>query len=250
MKVEIGKPKNWFGPYQLAEALCFWVKPVEKEYGLKDKPDWVHNFGEWLAHGEVEPEQKVGERRKWSRNRKHTLLYSFLLWVDGKKKRKQEIRIDPWDTWSMDHTLAPIILPMLKQLKTTKHGYPTSLDLEDLPEHLRFTERDGHEAQGDLFDHIDRLDWDYGFCLGEAQWNWIMDEMIFAFEAKVKDDWQDMFTTGNVDLEFEQLEDGMSRLVDGPNHTAKYDWDGIKAYQARMSNGFRLFGKYFENLWD
>mgnify|MGYP000309432160 CR=1 FL=1 len=28
------------------------------------------------------------------------------------------------------------------------------------------------------------------------------------------------------------------------------DREGQKAHQDRMSNGFRLFGTYFENLWD
>jgi hypothetical protein len=28
------------------------------------------------------------------------------------------------------------------------------------------------------------------------------------------------------------------------------DWDYDMAYQARISNGFRLFGKYYEGLWD
>ena len=59
MRVNIGPYTNWFGPYQLAELLCFWVKEVPGEYGIKSKPDWVHNFGEWLAYGSVEPEPKV-----------------------------------------------------------------------------------------------------------------------------------------------------------------------------------------------
>lgn len=48
MKVKIGPYKNWFGPYQLAEKLCFWAKEtVVDEHGMKSKPDYVHNFGEW-----------------------------------------------------------------------------------------------------------------------------------------------------------------------------------------------------------
>ena len=45
MKVKIGPYKDYFGPYQLAEKLCFWAKPVKDEWGIEDKPDWVHNFG-------------------------------------------------------------------------------------------------------------------------------------------------------------------------------------------------------------
>ena len=39
MKVKIGTYTNWFGPYQLAELLCFWVKDVKDESGMKSKPD-------------------------------------------------------------------------------------------------------------------------------------------------------------------------------------------------------------------
>jgi hypothetical protein len=28
------------------------------------------------------------------------------------------------------------------------------------------------------------------------------------------------------------------------------DWIIDKDYQRRITNGFRLFGKYYENLWD
>jgi len=53
MKVYLGPYTSWLGPYQLAELLCFWAKEVEGKYSVKNKPDWVHNFGEWLAHGNV-----------------------------------------------------------------------------------------------------------------------------------------------------------------------------------------------------
>ena len=49
MKVKLRKPINWFGPYQLASALCFWAKKEKDEYGFEREPEWVHNFGTWLA---------------------------------------------------------------------------------------------------------------------------------------------------------------------------------------------------------
>ncbi len=39
-------------------------------------------------------------------------------------------------------------------------------------------------------------------------------------------------------------------MVEGPNHTHKFDKEGWEKWNARKSNGFRLFGKYFEALWD
>jgi len=72
MKVTIGKYKNWFGPYQLAQALCFW---------MKDDTDYVHKFGEWLAHGSVRPAPKKGDTIVLRDDRPMTMLYKFLTWI-------------------------------------------------------------------------------------------------------------------------------------------------------------------------
>ena len=45
-----------------------------------------------------------------------------------------------------------------------------------------------------------------------------------------------------------QLENGMSEMVSTGER--KYDFEGRKEYQKRISNGFRLFGKYYQALWD
>jgi len=188
----------------------------------------------------------------WPRN--YTLLERCLNWLDDRiqdfynvfnwlwfdrRQQKIKVHIDPWDTWSMDHTLAHIVLPMLIQLKETKHGGPF-VDLKDVPKELhgkKLTKK--QKDNGEVDDkHFER-------------WDWVLDEMIFAFETKVDDGrWEEQFETGEYDLQWEKLENGNSRMVHGPNHTAKTDWEGKKAYQERISNGFRLFGKYFENLWD
>jgi len=238
MKVKIGKYKNWFGPYQLAELICFWVPNKKDEHGFSDKPDWVHKFGEWLAHGSIEPESKVGEITKAFKDRPETWLYKFLLWIDSnKKKRTIKIHIDKWDTWNMDHTLSLIIVPMLKQLKETKHGAP-DVDDEDVPEHLRSTAAPRTENEWDTDDNYFK------------RWDWVIDEMIFAFECKAFDDWNQQFWTGEIDQQWKKLENGNFQVVHGPNHTAKYDAEGADKFHARIKNGFRLFGKYYEGLWD
>ena len=238
MKVKIGNYTNWFGPYQLAEKLCFWAKEEKDEYGIPCKPDWVHKFGEWLAHGSILPDPEVGEIRIWGEDRPTTWLYKFLSWIHSKKKQKIEVHIDRWDTWSMDHTLAYIVLPMLKQLKETKHGAPF-VDLKDVPKELKpkkqtKKQKDNCETDSTHF----------------ARWDWVLDEMIFAFESKLDDSWEEQFESGEWDVQWKKLEDGNYQMVNGPNHTREHDWEGRKAYQERISNGFRLFGKYYENLWD
>jgi hypothetical protein len=216
MKVIIGHYNNWFGPYQLAELLCFWAKKVPDEDGVLDKPRWVHNFGEWLA------ERKDGS---------NTLLHKFLLWVDSKKTQHIYVRIDHWDTWSMDHTLAHIVVPMLKQLKATKHGAPL-VDDSDVPEHLRSTSAPAKENDWDIDDnHFKR-------------WDWALDEMIWAFEQKLDDAGDDKFYTHPSEAE-KQGKSSQEQIA-----LIKIDREGLDAWQARKSNGYKLFGKYYEALWD
>ena len=249
MKVNIGPYTRWFGPYQLAELLCFWAKPVKDEWGIESKPDWVHNFGEWLAHGSVlpdpTPENPVS---RWRDDRPITTLYKFLQWVESKKKRKVKVHIDRWDTWSMDHTLAYIVLPMLEQLKATKHGAPF-VDDKDVPKHLRSTSATPLSQNDIDCGAVDDLHF--------KRWDWVLDEMIFAFRNKLDEGkWEDQFYTGEYDFvskatEFDENgKPKLYQLVKGPNDTRKIDMKGLQAYQKRISNGFRLFGKYYENLWD
>lgn len=231
MRVKIGKYTNYIGPYQIAEALCFWVRKEKDEYGFPSTKDWVHNFGTWLAGGE--------DKDSW--------LQKACLWIESRRTRTIRVKIDRWDTWSMDHTLSYIVLPMLKQLKETKHGAPFTND-EDVPEHLRSTAAEPKENEYDT---------DSNHFL---RWDWIMDEMIFAFECELDDSWEDAFRSGNFDTVWLPVDrDGnpvpeedakLYQMADGPNHTYQCDYEGMKVVQARISNGFRLFGVYYQGLWD
>jgi len=173
---------------------------------------------------------KIGEYPNW--HWWSTYLYK---WFGYTRTQKISVKIDKWDTWSMDQTLAHIILPMLKQLKETKHGAP-NVDNKDVPKELR-----SEPAKYDICPtHFDK-------------WDWVLDEMIFAFESK-HNDWEEQFHSGEHDSHWIEHTEGKlkghSEMVKGPNDTFEIDWKGRKAYQKRISNGFRLFGKYYENLWD
>lgn len=245
MRVKIGKYKSWFGPYQLAEFICFWAKKETDEYGFPRTPDWVHNFGEWLAYGSVQPDPKPGDTKSLFReDRPDTWISRFLTWLDSKRKRTVKIHIDRWDTWSMDHTLALIILPMLKQLRESKHGAPY-VDPKDVPSELRPKRQTKRERESG---HTDSTHF--------QRWDWVLDEMIFAFEHMVDEDWEDRFHTGKYDLRSRVSEwdaDGkpsLYEMVEGPEHTAETDYEGLQAVWKRIDNGLLLFGKYYRNLWD
>ena len=92
-----------------------------------------------------------------------------------------EVNIEPHDIWSMDYTLAHIILPMLKELKKTKHGAP-NVDCSDVPLSLKPTlyQISQYNEDGTT---------DPNFF---KRWDWVMDEMIFAFESFFND-WEDKY---------------------------------------------------------
>jgi len=245
MKVKIGNYTGWFGPYQLAKMIMFWVPDQKDEYGLPHTADRVHRFGEWLAHGSIRREPKLGEVYSFGDERHETWIYKLLLWIERKKKRTISVHIDRWDTWNMETTLGYMIRPMLKQLKANKHGAPF-VDDEDVTEELRSTAApELTEEQKNIHDVDDNH---------FKRWDWVLDEMIFAFESLdggANQDWEEQFTTGNYDFRFKKIDEkGTSEMVRGSDHTAVTDWDGRKAYATRVQNGFRLFGKYYQSLWD
>jgi len=209
MKVYISKYRShWLSPYIILEKVFFW-REIDYEEPIIEK--WADR---------LEPFSKV--------------LQDVLDFIHP---RVEYVKIDHWDTWSMDNTLSSIVVPMLKQLKEVKHGAPL-VDDEDVPEELKSTSAPPKEEYDVDDNHFKR-------------WDYVMDEMIFAHQSKLDDDWQDQFYTGVADYVHEKDESGkLYQMKEGPNHTQKIDWDGMHAYEARIRNGFRLFGKYYQGLWD
>lgn len=211
----------------------------------------AHSYGilmKLMPNAELETLDKID---KWIPK------WPFKLWnqIFFLEERKVRVRIDPWDTWSMDHSLALIVLPMLKQLKNDKHGSP-NVDDKDVPKHLRSTAAPKKENE-----------WDTD-ALHHDRWDWVLDEMIWAFEQKVDpeegmghyyDPYKSYEEAKNDKFMInEQQEDGT--IVEKelfPEHGAEYriqrgkfNKDKYKKWQKRKENGFALFGKYFEALWD
>ena len=167
------------------------------------------------------------------------------------RKRKISVRIDREDTWSMDHTLAYIILPMLKQLKGNKHGSPY-VESEDVPEHMRLTERETA-----VFDHgsydktLNATDEEIEAASEKfhAQWIWVLDQMIWSFEQEIDEEndhkhYYDPYEPGEI-VEGDSLFSKEERLK-----TGKFNPEKCKAFNQRKQLGFTLFGKYYQALWD
>ena len=213
---------HWVSPYTILKVICFWEKDDDVFYNHEDVPG--HKYDKWV-------------------NFLNPFCVAWQKFLDFVHPEIKYVKIDRWDTWSMDHTLADIILPMLKQLRETKHGGPF-VDDDDVPDELKSTSAPAKENEWDTDDnHFKR-------------WDYVLDEMIFAFECKVDDSWSDKFSSGEFDkktVACQWDENGKAKMyewIDGPKHTYKLDFDGMQEVQKRITNGFRLFGKYYEALWD
>ena len=72
------------------------------------------------------------------------------------------IKIDRWDSWSVDYTIAQVMVPLLKQLRDTTHGYP--------PEFISEMDENGCPVDDS----------------GAEKWKEIINKMIWSMESIVK----------------------------------------------------------------
>lgn len=208
MKIYINRPKdNWLSPYTIMEKVIFWR---EIDY---DEP-LVQNILKYTKLG-------------WFCDKLHTIR-SFI------NRDIKYIHIDPWDAWSLEHTLSPIILPILQELKRVKHGAPFIAD-EDVPKNLRV----GAKGTGDSDVHKLFEDNDNTFF---ERYDYILDEMIWTFTQLSMDDHEAPFYDHTESSKEPDLNKSVRKL--------KVDRVGLKKHNARIDNGLRLFGRYYRHLWD
>ena len=210
MKVYINKYKyHWISPYTILKFVCFWEKNDDIFYNHKNEPNPPYE--------------------KWV-DRLQPICEGIQAVLDFINPKINYVKIDKWDTWSMDYTLSHIIVPMLKQLQETKHGAPC-VDDEDVPVELRSTSAPAKENDYDIDDnHFKR-------------WDWVLNEMIWAFEQNLDTKSEEKFFDHS-DVE------KINHDFLGQLEKIKIDHVGLDAHQERKSNGFRLFGKYYQGLWD
>jgi hypothetical protein len=236
MKVYInGYKDHWISPYKIVAYMFFWTdwSKCNRNRGIIEDKNWVETPA-WA--------DKLSDKLSW-------LSCSTKFIGDLFDRKINYVKIDRYDTWSMDHTLAYIILPMLKQLRNDKHGSPM-VDDEDVPEELRQVKkpkRKKNDVRNTIQVHAIDMEDD---SLIHKKWDWVINEMIFAFECKVKDDDESKFWDHSA---YDLGENGTSKWFNDMSKgesKVKCDWDGLRAHQARKTNGYRLFGKYYEGLWD
>jgi hypothetical protein len=243
VKVYIGKyPNNWWTTRNWAERVI--ARRNNKEFGFEvdeEDYDWVDRLiSDIASHWQSVLNVTI-----------NPILRKFY-------KRKIKIRIDRCDTWSMDHTLSLIILPMLKQLKATKHGSPWVEDV-DVPHLVKDNKTKKAKKSPPQVRSLD-IDEEDQHSDVHVRWEWVLNEMIWAFEQVTDENegdshyrvpykdgeelervyWTDHKTDEKHYLTTEEETRKMGR----------YDPDLAKAYQQRVNRGLTFFGKYFQNLWD
>jgi hypothetical protein len=210
-----GYPNHWLSPYKILEAVFFWTAwskcsrdpGIVEDKDFVDHPAWVDKWAKYL-----DPVCQVIKHIR-------AILSPQIRYV----------KIDRYDTWSMDSTLAHIIHPMLIQLRDTKHGAPF-VDDKDVPKELRSTSAKPKEK--------DCYTDEFHF----ARWDWILNEEIWAFEQLLRDDDTAEFYDHSACRDVKDFNESVKKL--------RVDRKGLKAHEDRKANGFRLFGKYFSAHWD
>jgi hypothetical protein len=213
MKVKIGPYVDWFGPYQIADSVFFWLEKYPDDEVADSRIYKLHDWlGEFLA----------GKNND-------TRLAKFCEWIYKKQKRKIKIKLDYYDHWNAGHTMALIILPLLQKLKETKHGSP-EVDLSDVPDHL-WPSQMASASNNYTDDTV------------HERWSWVLDEIIWTFEQEVDDDAEaQFFDHTNASNPNDNIMQQVEKI--------KIDQEGLDAWRERKQNGLRLFGKYYQGLWD
>lgn len=166
-------------------------------------------------------------------------------------RRKINVKIDKYDTWSFDHTLAHIIYPALLQLKATKHGVPNDM-VNDV----------GGEP------YVDQSSFDFytethneAFDIACKRWDEILDKMIWSFQQLIIDDYNEKYHHGEPEYDFVKsdqqfpnpitgkMEDTFKMVDKNPNEHW-YDAEGHQLHEDKIQEGLELFGKYYRSLWD
>lgn len=164
--------------------------------------------------------------------------------------RKINVEIERFDTYSLDHSLAHIILPALLQLKHTKMGVPAEFG-------------DVIGADYDIQESFDFVKEDHNWAFDEKckQWELVLDKMIWSFQQILLDDWEQQYHHGQSEYDWVtsdqkyinpvtgKVEDTF-QMVDKNPEEHWTDFEGMRMHEARIQEGLELFGKYYRHLWD
>ena len=164
--------------------------------------------------------------------------------------RRVNVTIEKFDIWSLDHTLALIILPALLHLKEVKNGVPNE-----------FADVGGE-------DYHDQLCFDFysdsqlsAFQIGMERWDAVLDKMIWSFQQIVYGDGEEQYYYGRPEFNWNKVNKTFQNPLtnktedtyemEDTNPTDHWtDFVGMRKHEERVQEGLELFGRYFRSLWD
>lgn len=138
MKIYLSNYRNhWLSPYTILEFFEKYIKGYDAY--AKEPPRFIVEFSKGLAR-----------------------------FLDFVHPRIEYIKINNYDSWNADITLAMVILPVLKGFKETKYTIPR-VDDEDVPDEIKSMNAPRVESEWDMDDFY------------ENRWDYVLDEMIWTF---------------------------------------------------------------------
>ena len=173
----------------------------------------------------------------------------------GKFSKKVEARsinveIEDHDTWSLDHSLAYIILPALIQLKETMHGIPGE-----------FADVGGEDMTNQQPFDFYKESYPEAFNEGCKRWDEVLDKMIWSFQQLALEEYDTQYHHGKAEYDWKQTDTQFPNPITGameptyqminrdPN-SHWYDHVGHKLHEERIQEGLNLFAKYYRSIWD
>lgn len=165
-------------------------------------------------------------------------------------QRRVDVEIERFDTFSLDHTLAHIILPALLQLKATKMGVPSEFaDVGGADYNSQESFDFYKESHNEAFDEKVK------------EWELVLDKMIWSFQQIVFDDYEQLYHHGKPQYDWVKTGDQFLNPFNGKTENTFtmidknpdehwYDHIGHIEHEKRIQEGLELFGKYYRHLWD
>jgi hypothetical protein len=175
-------------------------------------------------------------RRKISVVINNSFIGTILHKVHQHRLRGQtKVRIDDFDLWNGDLTLATVILPFLQRYRTNITVTP-KVDDQDVPENLRSTSAPALTADEIA---IGTVDANY-----HKRWEWVVDQMIWSFVQIIDD--SDSPSASHFWSSAEIEGKDPIRVL---GQQVWFDNELYEQHQSRVDNGLALFGKYFRGMW-
>lgn len=143
------------------------------------------------------------------------------------------------ESWNFNYTCARWALPRLKQLRDGHVGFPTCFSNNPDP--------CDKQKYFDFFNEIPNgstQDREYG----DIKWVEILDKIIWScehFEDEIDPIYPENYDSRYVVVDVSDKGTKFERI-----DKRKIDWSPVEEHERKLQEGFELFGKYFQNLWD